>query len=362
MRTVLLLGPDLRGVGGVSTHLNQLLSSNVTQHFRLLYFQVGSEGRSETTREMVSRFLRSLWQLMAFLRKHRPSIVHINTSMHPRGFWRDLGYLLVSRVCRCKVVYQVHGGSLPSEFTGGSAFLNQVLRATLRMPNLIVLLGEFQRRAYQAFLHDLPLRVAANAIDTEGFAPPLEKGVPPGQPLRLVYVGRLAKPKGIFEAAEAVALLRDQGIHVYLSIAGRGPEERRLRQRVAELNVADRVTFRGVLFGKEKNELWLASDAFVLPSHREALPYALLESMAACTIPVACPVGAIPEVMENQRHGLFVPPADARALASAIKWLHENREEMPRLGKAARERVLGAYTVLRLAADFCRIYEEVSAN
>ena len=109
-RTIVLLGPDLKAVSGVSTHLNQLLRSHVNQHFRFLHFRVGSEGRKESPLEKIRRFAWSPWQLMTLLSNHRNAIVHINTSMNPKGFWRDLVYLLVSRSCGCKVVYQVHGG------------------------------------------------------------------------------------------------------------------------------------------------------------------------------------------------------------------------------------------------------------
>ena len=81
--------------------------------------------------------------------------------------------------------------------------------------------------------------------------------------MNLVYVGRLAEVKGVFEVVEATALLRDHGIAVNLAIAGSGPAERQLRLRIAELGIEDRVTLKGPLFGAEKNELWSNSDAFL---------------------------------------------------------------------------------------------------
>ena len=114
------------------------------------------------------------------------------------------------------------------------------------------------------------------------------------------------------------------------------------------------------MFGGEKDELWLESDVFVFPTyHREGLPYALLESMAAGAVPISCPVGAIPEVVEDQKEGLFVQPRDARALAAAVRRLDEDRVELRRLGKAARERVLRNHTLTRLGDRFRGIYSEL---
>ena len=120
MRTILLLGPDLTAVSGISTHLNQLLASEVARRFRALHFQVGSEGRDESRIGKLWRALVSPVLLLWLLLRHRPEIVHINTAMEPKAFWRDLVYLLIARACGRRIVYQVHGGMLPEEFARGS--------------------------------------------------------------------------------------------------------------------------------------------------------------------------------------------------------------------------------------------------
>ncbi|MBL8539710.1 MAG: glycosyltransferase family 4 protein [Betaproteobacteria bacterium] len=361
-QTVLLLGPALTAVSGVSTHLNQLLRTDLAQHFRLLHFQVGSEGRYESSLRKLWRLLVSPWQLAKTIRRYQHPIVHINTSMNAKAFWRDLAYLIVSRSCGCKVVYQVHGGDLPLDFTPDNELLRRLLRKVFRLPSVIVLLGEFQRTAYHAFSPDVELKVAPNAIEVDNLVGSTAD-IDADRPLRLVFMGRLAEVKGVFEAVEAVSLLRDEGVDVKLAIAGSGPDQQRLEQRIAELGIADRVTMKGSVFGPEKDALWLESEVFVFPTyHREGLPYALLESMVARTVPVTCEVGAIPEVMRDHREGLFVPPHDPRALASSIKWLHEHRDQLTQYGDAARERVLSNHTLPRLGNRFLEIYENLGVT
>ena len=180
-----------------------------------------------------------------------------------------------------------------------------------------------------------------NAIDVDVLGAP-KRSIRSDSVLNLVYVGRLAEVKGVFEALEAAALLRDEGISVNLAIAGSGPAERQLRLRIAELGIEDRVTLKGPLFGAEKNELWLNSDAFLFPtSHHEGLPYALLESMAAGTVPVTCPVGAIPDVIEHQKHGLF--------------FHRRMRERSPRLSSGCMSIETNYRDLERLrASEYCR--------
>lgn len=357
--TVLHLGPAMQAVSGVTTHLNQLFGSVLAKDFMLLHFQVGSEGRRENLPRKLVRFLMSPFAFAAYLLRYKPDIVHLNSSLEPKSYWRDIAYLLVARLFGRKVVYQVHGGALPEAFFAGNAFLTGVLRRVLSMPDVVVLLAQVELHAYQRFVPGQRLVVAANAIDAGPLVARPIKSKSAG-PLQLVYLGRLAWNKGIYEAIEALGILVKAGRDLHLSIAGSGPEEAAIRQRVAELGLADHVHFPGPLFGAAKDALWSASDIFVFPTfHREGLPYALLEAMAAGAAPITTRVGAIPDVMQDGVHGLLVEAKDPTGLARAIARLDDDRDLLARMAEAGRERVLAEYTVERLAQDFRNIYAEL---
>ena len=122
--------------------------------------------------------------------------------------------------------------------------------------------------------------------------------------------------------------------------------------------LGDRIEFPGSVFGAEKWRLWLDSDVFVFPTyHTEGLPYSLLEAMAAGCVPVTTPVAAIPDVMRDREHGLFVPIKDASALALAVAALDDDRAGLFRMAEAARRRALEHYTVARLGDDFRKLYQ-----
>ena len=110
---VLLLGPDLGAVSGVSTHLNMLLGSDLAKAFELVQFRVGSEGRTENFGARLARLIASPFTLTRAILARNAVIVHLNTSLNARAFWRDLTYMAVARICGRRVLYQVHGGALP---------------------------------------------------------------------------------------------------------------------------------------------------------------------------------------------------------------------------------------------------------
>jgi glycosyltransferase involved in cell wall biosynthesis len=354
-RRIIFFSPSLDAVSGVSTHVRMLMTSELARHYELLHFQVGSEGRQENALQKLLRLAVSPAQLALVLLRTGAEVVHLNASLDPKGYWRDLVYSIVAKALGRRVVNQVHGGAMPQEFFRENAFLTWVLRRFLVSSDVVTVLSNAELTAYRAFDARINVHLVPNAIDPAGLADEKRDYNFRG-PLKLVYVGRLVRAKGLFEVIEALAALKRAGRAFELSIAGAGPDQRELQTASERAGLEDRVRFLGSVFGATKRQLWLASDLFVFPTHGEGLPYSLLEAMAAGCVPITTPVAAIPDVMRDGEHGLFVPARNAGALAAAVAALDDDRGALARMAEAARRRVLEQYTVERLAADFRTLY------
>src|SRR5205085_4643441 len=130
---VLVLGPSREAISGVSTHVNSLLGSKLGSEFALEHFQVGSEGREEGALRRLLRLALSPLALAAAILARDARIVHLNTSLNARAWWRDLVYVLVARLCGSRVVLQVHGGVL-ERFASGP-LLASFVRLARRWPD-----------------------------------------------------------------------------------------------------------------------------------------------------------------------------------------------------------------------------------
>jgi glycosyltransferase involved in cell wall biosynthesis len=355
---VVIFSPALNAVSGVSTHVNMLFGSSLAQRYELVHFQVGREGRAEGKLQRLSRFVFSPFQLAVFLVRHRPRIVHINTSMNYKAFWRDMTYLIVARLLGCRVVNQFHSGSGPQKCFN-NPLLAWSMKRFLLWSHVVVVLSAETLREHRGFDARIQVELVPNAIDTTGLLG-VAHNVNLDGTLRLIFVGRLVHTKGLFEAIEAAKLLKAEGVRFSLRIAGSGPDEATLRGFIVKHGLEQEVELLGPIFQDAKNRLWLDSDVLVFPTYFEGLPYSLLEAMAAGCVPVICPVGGIPDVMRDGEHGLFVPVKDAGAVATAIRRLAEDRDELERMSQAGRRRIAEQYTVDRLAARFGEIYERVS--
>lgn len=353
---VLLLGPHRAAVSGVSTHLNLLMDSSLGEDFELVHFQVGSEGRDENAFTRLARLAVSPFALFATIVFRHVALVHINTSLNPRAYWRDVAYLFIAKLLRARVVYQVHGGKLPHEFFTDRKLLTKFLRWTLRLPDLVLLLAQVELDAYRIFVPEQNLVRLPNGIDTRPYSRIPTVRTRAEYPLRLVYIGRLDREKGLYETLQGLRLACELGVDARLIVAGRGPEEGRLRRYAQALGIAARAAFIGPVFGDEKVKLLATADMMILPSYAEGLPYALLEAMAAGIPVIATPVGAIPDVVTHGTHGHLVPPRDGRAIAQALVNVNGDREAITWMSRACRRRIQAAYSIDRLAAELSMHY------
>jgi glycosyltransferase involved in cell wall biosynthesis len=77
---------------------------------------------------------------------------------------------------------------------------------------------------------------------------------------------------------------------------------------------------------------------FVLPSHGEGMPMAVLEAMATGRAVVTCDSDGCRETVVDGESGLLVPPSAPAALAVAMEQFLEDPSLAVRMGRAARER------------------------
>lgn len=342
-------------MSGVSTHVNALLASRLGSRFALAHFQVGSEGRREGLLARLARLAASPFALGAAILRNRAALVHVNTSLDAKAYPRDLAYMLVAKLCGASVVCQVHGGARPRDFAPGPLG-RALLRASLRLPDALAVLGRAELAAYREFVPGQEVLPAANGIDCTPYQRYNRTLPSPGEPLRLLYLGRLAAAKGLPETIEALRLVRERGIAARLVVAGDGPEEARLQLQVRESGLSRDVAFVGAASGDRKARLLANADALVLACYGEGLPFALPEAMAAGVVPIATPVGAVPDIVTSGEHGLLVEPRDAYAIAEAIARLAHNRVLLARMSAACRRRVANAYSAERMVEGFAGLY------
>jgi glycogen(starch) synthase len=202
------------------------------------------------------------------------------------------------------------------------------------------------------------VRIVRRGVDRELFAGARAEPFPElvGGP-RVVFVGRLVRPKGPHTLVQAAARLQTPGVRVLL--VGDGPERSAIERTVRRLGMADRVHVTGFIGHEQVPAVLRSADLLVLPSTYEELGTVLVEAQQVGLPVVASRVGGIPEVIDHGVNGLLVAPGDPAALADAIDAVLGDPELAARLGAAAARRA-PLYDLERVEREVHALYERLA--
>jgi len=197
--------------------------------------------------------------------------------------------------------------------------------------------------------------------------------IPPATPerdkrghLRLLYVGRLERRKGIQILLSAIPSVLDVVPDLEIIIAGQdfatAPGGRTWREHARETlspTHQRRVRFLGHVDRELVERLYEECDLFVAPSLYESFGLVYLEAMARSRAVVGSSASAIPEVVAHGETGLLVPPGDPTALARAIITLLRDETERLEMGRRGRERVKRFFNESTMVERVIELYEQV---
>jgi glycosyltransferase involved in cell wall biosynthesis len=272
-------------------------------------------------------------------------------------------------------------------------------RLTPRMDHLIAVSRAIVRKLEDEGRVGAPISLIYNGVDLARYSaqaacPTLlsEYGIPAGDPI-VGVVARLEPEKGHPTLLEAWPAVLAAVPNAHLLVVGEGSQRDLLEAQAASLGLipaANSAANPGattqrtaadmrqlaygpgpssanpsVIFTGRRDDVpavTAALDVAVLPSYREAQGLSILEAMALSRPVVASAVGGIPEMIDDRRTGLLVPPRDAGALAAAITKLLKDPAEAARIGKAGHDVFLERFCVEQMVRAVETIYDEAVAE
>lgn len=175
--------------------------------------------------------------------------------------------------------------------------------------------------------------------------------------LPILFVGSLTERKGVHDLLTAFSQMVLERPDAVLMLAGTGKEELALRRRIVEMHLDSRVRFTGFVSHQDLPLLASLSAVFVLPSHYDPWPAAILEAMS-CGLPIitTSEVGMVPQMVRHDDNGIVVPPSNPPALAAALRRLSNNSSERHRMGRRSLQ-LVRSWTVRDAANVFADAVE-----
>ena len=180
-----------------------------------------------------------------------------------------------------------------------------------------------------------PVAVVHNGVGEDWMRTDVATHRPDGDPT-ILCLGRIEPAKG-WDVLLAAMARSEAPRSARIAFVGTGPDEHALSASLAGQGLSDRVELVGWLDPPAIRDRLSRAIAMVLPSRRENYPLVLLEAMAAGVPVVTTRVGGIPEMIDDGRSGLLVPPDDPSALATALARVCADEGLRDRLIEGGRE-------------------------
>ena len=178
----------------------------------------------------------------------------------------------------------------------------------------------------------------------------------------IVMAARFSRQKDHATLIRALPLLAQQGLRPTVYLAGGGKQRvlAKMQDLVRRLGLTDQVQFLGQV--RNLPEFLTQQQIFVLSTHYEGMPLALVEGMAAGCACIGSDVVGVREVIDPGRTGLLVPESNAAALAQALRQLLTQPALAQSLAQSARQQATTSFDVAVMQTRYADVLRSVHAG
>ncbi len=267
-------------------------------------------------------------------------------------------------------MFTSHLAELPFSFTAHAKDIYTSnpaqLREKIQKARFVITCTEFNRR-HLAALSDgtpTPIHRIYHGIDISLFSSNRENTQTPVEPYRILTVARLTAKKGLPTVLRALKQLSDRKISLTHTLIGDGDDREKILALIRALGLTSTTRWLGTQPHHVVLQHYQQADLFVLgcevasDGDRDGIPNVLLESMAMGVPVVVTDISAIPELVEDGKTGLLVPPGRPRKLADAMLRLLTDMQLRNRIIAAARQRVTTDFDNRQLIRDLAEMYRK----
>jgi glycosyltransferase involved in cell wall biosynthesis len=280
--------------------------------------------------------------------------VHAHFASHPAA-----AAFVIHRLVGIPYSFTAHGSDLHRD--------QRMLREKVEEAAFVVPISDYNRKMILAECDGQfgdKIVVIHCGVDTQVFQPRPQRTHHErnNDPFSLLCIGTLHEVKGQTYLIEACRLLHERGVDFTCHFAGDGPDLANLTKQAVQAGLADRVHFHGRLTREEIARLLHIADVVVTPSvptsngRREGIPVVLMEAMSSGVPVVASGISGIPELVEDGRNGLLVPPGDTLALANALERTYNDPDLRQHLGQSGRDKVVREFDLYNNAASLAQYF------
>ena len=292
------------------------------------------------------RTLRILISIVLIIISFRAKILHINSSISKYGILRDFTCLMIGKFFGLKTFVHFRG-NLPQEWQKNSKVSKRILDMLIKLSHGSIAIN----LPSKAFLDKR--KITNNSFKLESFIEQsdivnVREYSQTTDRMNIIFIGAFIKEKG---AEEMIALSKDFP-DINFNIAGQ------VAQKYEDIISSSNNFFNhGILDRVEVLNALKENDVLIFPSHSEGFPNVVLEAMSQGLPVIASNVGAIPEMIIQDKGGCLSNVGDVQAYKEDIQKLLLSPSMREEMGKYNLNRAHEHFTYEVVIRKMIRIYE-----
>lgn len=344
--------------GGVATYIRTLIDG-LQDYYDIENYLVMSEYKSQkewgnTPKKVFyykyKRNIINIFSAMIFIRKIideiQPDIIHVHSTW--AGLFVRLPYLIKRK--KCKIIYTAHGWSFIMDVSKKKKFLYAIIERILSIiTDKIINISKFEEKeALNYGLNKKKMVIIYNGVKDKNYniRYSMDEG---NNKIKLLFVGRLDKTKGIDILLDIYDKYRFENLHLY--IIGESVLDN------IKIKSDDNITYLGWIDNKDIDKYYQMCDIVVMPSRWDGFGLVAVEAMRNSKPIIVSNRGALPELVKNGINGYIFKLDEENSLRNIL--LNLDKNFLKKMGMRGRNIYLENYTDKIFVKNIYNLYKNI---
>jgi len=362
MVKVLLVSRDFKSPdrGGVVNYVTLLYNYLKDSDYEVEHFILGYKKNFKFRFLLPFVYFNQFFKFKKVLKKIKPDIVHLNSSLVWGSIIRDFIFLKIAKFQKIHIIFFIHGWQKKISKKFESPIFKQYYKRQFeRADAIIVLAEEFKQELINLGIYSHKIFVSSTMVESVKYYPGDKEF---SEPFTVLFCASMKKEKGPFTVLNAVPHVLTKFPETKFLFIGSGKDLEELKEKTKEMGLANNVHFTGYVSEKEKQEYFKKSHIFVFPTeYGEGFPTVILEAMASGIPLITTPVAGLKDVLEDGKQGLIIVsnPPESREISQKIIQLLGEGKYIKQISENNINEAKEKYDIIKVCKQIEKIYEMI---
>ncbi|MFB4167261.1 glycosyltransferase family 4 protein [Virgibacillus sp. JSM 102003] len=358
-KNVCIIGPLPPPINGNTKALDTILKSDKCNEVFNVYpvnlsgSQVGMSGKFKL--QKVKTLKNALRVLKHIQKKNRISTYYLTIAQSTFGSFRDVVLLrqILKKADNAQIVLHLHGGGFSNFYKKSNVIIKTLIKKYYSKADSFIVLSDSLKSMFDEIVDKGKISVIENCVDnqfilSDSIIDNKLSNLKSKNSIQIVYLSNMIKSKGYLDLLYSTRILAEKKVNCKVTFAGNFVTQEHKEQffnYIKENNLQNYIEYLGVVNGDDKKSLLLEGDIFILPTFypQEGQPISILEAMSVGMAIITTRHGGIPDVINEEKNGVFIEAQDIQDIAESIIRLVNEPELIKKMGDNNRQKVMGKY-------------------